>query len=67
MTAVPEALTPDQITRAIIDLKEYQPELFSSLVDVEMLTEFQKLLIVDNLLLDHPDVYLQMFRNFTYR
>jgi hypothetical protein len=64
---VPEALTPDQITQAIIDLKEYQPELFSSLVDVEMLTEFQKLLIVDNLLLDHPDIYLQMFRNLTYR
>jgi len=64
---VPEALTPDQITQAIIDLKEYRPELFSSLVDVEMLTEFQKLLIVDNLLLDHPDIYLQMFRNLTYR
>lgn len=67
MTTVPEALTPDQITQAIIDLKEYQPELFCSLVDVEMLTEFQKLLIVDNLLLDHPDIYLQMFRNLTYR
>lgn len=64
---LPEILTPDQITRAIIDLQEYQPELFSSLIDMGMLTDFQKLLIIDNLLLDHPDVYLQLFREVLYR
>lgn len=59
--AMPEELSHEQIHNLVVKIKEKHPLVFAEIVDVYKLGSFQKLLILDNLLMDHPDLYCTFF------
>lgn len=59
--AIPEELSHEQIHNLVVMIKERHPRVFAEIVDIGKLGSFQKLLILDNLLMDHPDLYCSFF------
>ena len=58
---LPEDLSWEQVHRVVKNIKDVNPALFCSLVDIKSLTHNQKMKILDNMLMDHPDLYAGHF------
>ena len=60
--ALPEELSNEQIHTLVSDLKDRHPKVFADCIDIFKISSLQKLLILDNLLMDHPDLYCTFFQ-----
>lgn len=60
--ALPEELSTDQIHNIVTELKDRHPKVFADCVDIFKISTLQKLLILDNMLMDHPDLYCTFFK-----
>lgn len=54
---LPEDLTPNQLVKFVNLIKSSNPRLYGELLATSDLLLFQKLKILDNMLMDHPDLY----------
>lgn len=59
--ALPEELTREQIHLLVCEIQAKHPKVFADLVDLKYVTAVQKLKILDNMLMDHPDLYCSFF------
>jgi len=59
--SVPEELCPQKVYDIVGAIQTKHPKIFAELVDLKHLTSMQKLRILDNLLMDHPDLYCSFF------
>lgn len=59
--ALPEELTREQIHLIVCEIQAKHPAIFAELVDLKFVTAIQKLKILDNMLMDHPDLYCSFF------
>ena len=58
---LPEELTQSETHFICCAIKEKHPKIFAELVDVKFMAASQKFKILDNLLMEHPDLYCQFF------
>lgn len=59
--ALPEEMTRAEIHTICCEIKRRHPKIFGELVDLTYVSPTQKLKILDNLLMDHPDLYCRLF------
>lgn len=59
--ALPEELTREQIHLLVSEIQAKHPKVFAELIDLKFVTAVQKLKILDNMLMDHPDLYCSFF------
>lgn len=59
---LPEELTIDEIHDLVAKLRIRYPKVFLDCIDMNKLSSFHKLIILDNMLMDHPDLYCSLFR-----
>jgi hypothetical protein len=57
----PEKLTWEQAHIVVSKIKDTNPELFAELVDMKYFSHKHKMKILDNMLMEHPDLYIRYF------
>jgi len=60
--ALPEELSKAQVHSIVSELKDNYPKVFADCVDVFKMTPFQKLKVLDNVLMDHAELYYVFFK-----
>jgi hypothetical protein len=60
--ALPEELSDYHVHKLIEELKDRYPIVFADCVDIFKISPLHKMLILDTMLMDHPDLYLTLFR-----
>lgn len=59
--APPEELSNEEIRNLVTLLKEKYPAVFADCIEITRLGSFQHLVILDTMLMDHPDLYITLF------
>jgi len=58
---LPEELTRQEIHAICCEIQRRYPKVFAELIDLKYVSASHKLKILDNMLMDHPDLYCQFF------
>lgn len=58
---LPEELTREEVHFLCSDLQTKHPKVFAECVDLKHFTPLQKLRILDEMLMEHPDLYCAFF------
>jgi predicted Zn-dependent protease with MMP-like domain len=59
---LPEELSAEKVHNIVAEIQEKHPKVFAELVNIQKLAHFQKLAILDELLMEHPDLYCGFFK-----